>query len=553
MDQEVQRSFQLDGLVTIVDARLLSLYVGGSDRRSRTDRVRRRADRQQDRHGLAGRGRRDGALAAVGEQQRAHPPHALRRHPPRAAAEHRPPRHRPRARARHATREHPAAAAAPRRARRCARARAYAPTPTVKAKGWSLDIGDYPRALGWAAGAGEIALGTAGGVLQIRRASDGFALFNRKVHEAPVTTLAWHPTQARLATAGEDGAVAGLPAGRRRAASRWFAPAAGGRSSSPGAPRATCWRSRRAHTGFIFAPRRQAAGAAPRGGEHDHRPRLVARRRRHRVRVLRRRPPVRSRSRAARLRHLDAKGSMLSLAWSPDGKVVASGCQDNNVHLWRFPKAEDTVLPGVPLKPRALSFSDDSQLLATTDGPDVTVWNVADEAPRGTVPGAAGRSAQPGDRADVFAPGRAARDRLPRRRGARVDAARARSDGRLSAARQRRSRRWSGESPPRPTGTGARKPLLLAAATGVGLAGGVGGRPPGAGAIADAELAVAARARGRSRADAAQAALTWRRRRQRRRRVPPRPGRRSPRAWSRSRSCGRRCWACCSACRSSAR
>ena len=30
MDQEVQRSFQLDGLVTIVDARLLSLYVGGS-------------------------------------------------------------------------------------------------------------------------------------------------------------------------------------------------------------------------------------------------------------------------------------------------------------------------------------------------------------------------------------------------------------------------------------------------------------------------------------------------------------------------------------------
>ena len=79
--------------------------------------------------------------------------------------------------------------------------------PTVQATGWSLDIGDHPRALGWAAGANEIALGTAGGVLQIRRASDGFALFNRKVHEAPVTTLAWHPTQSRLAIAGEDGSV----------------------------------------------------------------------------------------------------------------------------------------------------------------------------------------------------------------------------------------------------------------------------------------------------------------------------------------------------------
>ena len=39
---------------------------------------------------------------------------------------------------------------------------------------------------------------------------------------------------------------------------------------------------------------------------------------------------------------------MLSLAWSPDGSVVASGCQDNNVHFWRFPQGKDTVLPGTP-------------------------------------------------------------------------------------------------------------------------------------------------------------------------------------------------------------
>jgi WD40 repeat protein len=39
------------------------------------------------------------------------------------------------------------------------------------------------------------------------------------------------------------------------------------------------------------------------------------------------------------------------------------------------------VLPGTPLKPRALSWSPDSQLLATTDGPDVMVWNFAGEAP----------------------------------------------------------------------------------------------------------------------------------------------------------------------------
>ena len=39
------------------------------------------------------------------------------------------------------------------------------------------------------------------------------------------------------------------------------------------------------------------------------------------------------------------------------------------------------MLPGTPLKPRALSWSSDSQLLATTDGPDVMVWNFAGDAP----------------------------------------------------------------------------------------------------------------------------------------------------------------------------
>jgi WD40 repeat protein len=71
---------------------------------------------------------------------------------------------------------------------------------------------------------------------------------------------------------------------------------------------------------------------------------------------------------------------MLSLAWSPDGSVIASGCQDNNVHFWRFPHGKDTVLPGTPLKPRSLTWSTDAQLLATTDGPDVMVWSFVGEA-----------------------------------------------------------------------------------------------------------------------------------------------------------------------------
>ena len=39
MDQEIQRSFRLDGLAMLVDGRLLSLYTRGEDRR-RTSRSR---------------------------------------------------------------------------------------------------------------------------------------------------------------------------------------------------------------------------------------------------------------------------------------------------------------------------------------------------------------------------------------------------------------------------------------------------------------------------------------------------------------------------------
>jgi G3E family GTPase/WD40 repeat protein len=375
MDQEIQRSFQLDGLVTMVDARLLSLYVNGSAggheqiafadvlivnkidmvspgevgemerwlrsvnsnariRRTRYGDVRLEQLLNIGRHGIdraLGRGTRPANMRAQLQRQE-----------------------------------------------RTARARpAYAPTPTVKAKGWSLDTGDHPRALGWAPGANEIAIGTAGGALQIRRATDGFALFNRKVHEAPITALAWHPTQARLATAGEDGAVQIFQLGADegvpivRAGRRWTQLVAW-------SPKGDMLAVAKGHTAFIYAPDGKQVARLPAvestitglawspdgagiacacyNGVHLFDPKS-----------------------GGRLRHLDAKGSMLSLAWSPDGNVIAAGCQDNNVHTWRFPKAEDAVLPGCPLKPRSLSFSDDGQLLATTDGPDVTVWNVADE------------------------------------------------------------------------------------------------------------------------------------------------------------------------------
>ena len=238
---------------------------------------------------------RDGALAALGERHRARPQHQLRQPAARAAAQHRAARDRSRAGPRHATVRHPhARAAAPERAAE-GDATGYTPLPTAKAKGWRVDVGEYPRAIAWGNGAAELAVATAAGVVRGAARQRRHPILRRKVHEAPITSMAWQPAQARIATAGEDGAVRILQLGADEPAITVVRP---GRrpidSSSPGAPRATCWRSRRATPGFIFGADGKQMRRHPRRRQHDHRPHLVAGRRRDRVLVLRRRARDRS-------------------------------------------------------------------------------------------------------------------------------------------------------------------------------------------------------------------------------------------------------------------
>ena len=218
MDQEVQRSFQLDGLVTIVDARLLSLYVagsaGGHEQIAFADVL---IVNKIDMVSPGEVGEMERWLRSVNSNARIRRTRYgdirleqllnIGRHGDRS-----------RARARDAAREQPTAAAAPRHgaaahahglradARRSRRRAGASTSATTRARS------DGPPA------PNEIAVGTAGGVLQIRRASDGFALFNRKVHEG-----AGH--DAGLAP--DAGAPGDRRRGRRRPASSSSAPTSG--------------------------------------------------------------------------------------------------------------------------------------------------------------------------------------------------------------------------------------------------------------------------------------------------------------------------------------
>lgn len=86
------------------------------------------------------------------------------------------------------------------------------------------------------------------------------------------------------------------------------------------------------------------------------------------------------------VRPLSWKGSLLSVAWSPDGKVIACASQDCSVHFWRLPSGRDSQMSGYPFKAKDLAWDSGSSLLATAGDAAVTLWDFRDGGPEGTRP-----------------------------------------------------------------------------------------------------------------------------------------------------------------------
>jgi WD40 repeat protein len=85
-------------------------------------------------------------------------------------------------------------------------------------------------------------------------------------------------------------------------------------------------------------------------------------------------------------RELKWPGSSLVLAWSPDGRFIATGDQDSTVHLWIVKRSEDLMMSGYARKVRELAWSANSRYLATGGGSAITVWDCTPPGPAGSEP-----------------------------------------------------------------------------------------------------------------------------------------------------------------------
>ncbi|MBM3622692.1 MAG: WD40 repeat domain-containing protein [Alphaproteobacteria bacterium] len=85
-------------------------------------------------------------------------------------------------------------------------------------------------------------------------------------------------------------------------------------------------------------------------------------------------------------RSLEWKGSHVAVRYSPDARFIATGTQDNALHVWRLATGKDMQMSGYPVKVKQLAWSHDARFLFGTATSLFTGWPFAGKGPEGKPP-----------------------------------------------------------------------------------------------------------------------------------------------------------------------
>ena len=252
----------------------------------------------------------------------------------------------------------------------------------------SATLDDYVTDLAWSGDGTRLAIaGGEGRVFLARHDAGSSSLAVRELgeHLMGALAVAWRPKAESFVTSGQDNAIAfwdgtsGAEQRRIRPAMAWTEHLAwspdGNQLASAAGKQLTLWSPEgeplhkfEPHAGAIAAlgwdkPGRDLA-AATNGAMVIHRiepPRYVS-------------------------RHYKWPASCQTVAFSPNGRVIASGMQDGSLHFWYLSNARDSQMRGYPGKVNLTSWSGDSRWLASNAANEVVCWDFSGKGPEGSRP-----------------------------------------------------------------------------------------------------------------------------------------------------------------------
>lgn len=263
--------------------------------------------------------------------------------------------------------------------------RAHRQTGKSMSTRWQANIDDYVIRLAWSPDGTLLAVGAVEGPITLLDAQSGEVRHTLPGHGFGTTDLSWHPEQGWLASVGQDGTV-----------KVWDVANCTELWSQPGG---AAWVEHVAWspTGDLLA---SAAGRELRlwnvqGNllhQYADHPSTIA--------SLGWRPggreiatiayggvTLRNPEQPDKARRFEWKGSSLVLAWSPDGKYIATGDQDSTVHFWYTATGQHLQMWGYATKVRELSWHFTSRYLATGGSNSVVVWDCSGKkGPEGSAP-----------------------------------------------------------------------------------------------------------------------------------------------------------------------